>query len=423
MPDYLAVGSDEDFVRVPLGLDEALTVARRFGFTLPTRKIVNTIHSQAEARLDPKPMPAGAAMTSVAYLWAHNRTIEEQQRRLPSGTLVSGTKKDVVLTPRLASFPGRVAIYGWLRPDGAAIQPLSTVHGAWYADYSHGIRLVSDTVFVDGQARSVFDVLEDPAQAGLLSDEGPDPNARRLLGPEPEADAAGGQGGARRLAAPETEVVVRVALRVPDPGPVPERSAPPAPVLVRPEVVEGEPAPLHLGHAQLPAAAARHLALVERQVHVLRRVAVQVEDAERAAAPGKGAGRERVRAAPVPAAARATRGLVAGRSADAAPVRRDRRTRTCPPGGPRCARRASGGRPPRRRLRGPGRIDSRAASSAPAQAPSHSCASQSLFPSASHTSAASLARIQTTGSSHGMSGNSNWSMQERACSGPSFAGS
>jgi len=190
MPDYLAVGSDEDFVRVPLGLDEALTVARRFGFTLPTRKIVNTIHSQAEARLDPKPMPAGAAMTSVAYLWAHNRTIEEQQRRLPSGALVSGTKKDVVLTPRLASNPGRVAIYGWLRPDGAAIQPLSTVHGAWYADYSHGIRLVSETIFVDGQARSVFDVLEDPAQVGLLSDEGVVRNARRLLGPEPVIRAA-----------------------------------------------------------------------------------------------------------------------------------------------------------------------------------------------------------------------------------------
>lgn len=190
MPDYLAVGSDEDFVRVPLGLEEAATVARRFGFTLPTRKIVNTIHSQAEARLDPKPMPAGPAMTSVAYLWAHDRTIAQQQRRLPSGTLVSGTKKDVVLTPRLSSFPGRVAIYGWLRPDGAAIQPLSTVHGARYADYSHGIRLVSDTVFVDGQARSVFDVLEDPAQAGLLSDEGPDPNARHLLGPDPGRGAA-----------------------------------------------------------------------------------------------------------------------------------------------------------------------------------------------------------------------------------------
>lgn len=190
MPDYLAVGSDEDFVRVPLGLPEALAVARRFGFTLPTRKLVDCIHGQAEARLDPRPMPAGPSMTSVAWLWAHNRTIEEQARRLKPGALVSGTKKDVVLTPRLAAHPGRVAIYGWIRPDGTPIQPLSTVHGAWYADYSHGIRLVSSTVQVDGQARSVFDVLEDPSESGLLSDEGPDPNARRLLAPGPVSTGA-----------------------------------------------------------------------------------------------------------------------------------------------------------------------------------------------------------------------------------------
>jgi hypothetical protein len=181
MPDYLAVGSDEDHVRVPLGLPEALTVARRLGFTLPTRKLVDTIHLHAEVKVEPKPMPAGAAMTSVAYFCAHNQTIERQLRRRPPGTLVSGAKKDVVITPRLASHPGRVAIYGWLRPDGAAIQPLSTVHGAGYADYSHGIRLVSRTVLVDGKARSVFDVLEDPIQAALLSDEGPDPNARLLF--------------------------------------------------------------------------------------------------------------------------------------------------------------------------------------------------------------------------------------------------
>lgn len=185
MPDYLAVGSDEDFVRVPLGLPEALAIARRFGFALPTRKLVNTIHRQAELRVEPKPMAAGPAMTSVEYFRAHNGTIEGQLRRRPAGALVSGSKKDVVITPRLAAFPGRVAIYGWLRPDGSPIQPLSTVHGARYADYSHGVRLVSRTVLVGGKARSVFDVLEDPSQAGLLSDEGPDPYARRLLGPDP----------------------------------------------------------------------------------------------------------------------------------------------------------------------------------------------------------------------------------------------
>ena len=135
-------------------------------------------------------------MTTVAYFLAHDRAIAGQQRDLPPGTLVSGSKKDLVITPRLAAFPGRVAIYGWLRPDGAAIQPLSTVHAAWYADYSHGIRLVSDTVFVEGRARSVFDLLEDPAQVALLSDEGVDPNARRLLEP---ARVAANQGAGRLL--------------------------------------------------------------------------------------------------------------------------------------------------------------------------------------------------------------------------------
>ena len=48
MPDYLAVGSDEDFVRVPLGLPGGPHRRPRFGFTLPTRKIVNSIHRQAE---------------------------------------------------------------------------------------------------------------------------------------------------------------------------------------------------------------------------------------------------------------------------------------------------------------------------------------------------------------------------------------
>ena len=35
---------------------------------------------------------------------------------------------------KLYEFPDRVAIYGWHRPDGRPIQPLSTVHGFRYAD-------------------------------------------------------------------------------------------------------------------------------------------------------------------------------------------------------------------------------------------------------------------------------------------------
>ena len=59
------------------------------------------------------------------------------------------------------------------RDAGQPIQPLSTVHGANYADYSHGIRLVSRWALIDGKLRLIRDLLQDPATARVLSDEGP----------------------------------------------------------------------------------------------------------------------------------------------------------------------------------------------------------------------------------------------------------
>lgn len=183
MPEYLAIGSDEDFLRIPMNLYTASAVASRMGFILPTRKIVDAIYRQAAFHFSPEPMTPGPQMGSTEYYKVHNEKIQMQARSLGVmlGDLVSGHKKDVVLTNLLASNPGRIAIYGWHRPTGIAIQPLSTVHGACYADYSHGIRLVSETVLVDGQPRSVYDVLQDPVAARALSDEGPIPNIRELM--------------------------------------------------------------------------------------------------------------------------------------------------------------------------------------------------------------------------------------------------
>jgi hypothetical protein len=100
--------------------------------------------------------------------------IEKQSRAhgIHLGTLVSGHKKDVVITNRLINRPGQIAIYGWHRAKGAPIQPLSTVHGANYADYSHGIRLISEMAIIDGEARSTDDILRDSLFASVLSDEG-----------------------------------------------------------------------------------------------------------------------------------------------------------------------------------------------------------------------------------------------------------
>ena len=86
--------------------------------------------------------------------------------------LVAGHKKDVVIANKVFTTPGKVAIYGWHKPDGKPIQPLYTGHAASWVDYSHGIRLVSRRMMVDGVATTIDAVLADPRLAPLLSNEG-----------------------------------------------------------------------------------------------------------------------------------------------------------------------------------------------------------------------------------------------------------
>jgi len=181
MPDYLAIGSDGDYVLVPMALETALAVGARHGFVLPTRKMVDAIYAQSAVQLTPRPLPASGAMGSTSYFRQHDRLIREQRRAASAqaGALTAGHKKDVVLAARLGRVPQRVAIYGWHQGVGRPIQPLSTVHGLRYVDYSHGVRLVSAVAFVDGVPRPISEVLEDPLLAHALSDEGPIP---RLAG-------------------------------------------------------------------------------------------------------------------------------------------------------------------------------------------------------------------------------------------------
>ena len=182
-PDYLAIGSDSDFLRIPMNLHTAATIAERFGFVLPTRKMVDAIYLQSRYHLVPQPLPAGPQMRSTAYYWNHNQLIKDQVHAIGArlGELISGDKKDVVMSNRLATHVGRIAIYGWHRGAGEPIQPLSTVHGANYADYSHGIRLISEWALINGKLQSVRALLRDPSTAGILSDEGPIEVNSRLL--------------------------------------------------------------------------------------------------------------------------------------------------------------------------------------------------------------------------------------------------
>jgi hypothetical protein len=171
MPDYLAVGSDADFIRMPMTPQTAQQIADLFGCTLPTRKLVDAVDAQAEVKLAPHPMTE--AREAVATFAEHNRIIERQRAGNPLGLLATGIKKDIVLTPRIFDKPNRLAIYGWRQLDGKPIQPLTIVHWNQYVDYSHGVRIVRNEIDVNGETFHITKLMSDPNRCDLVSDEGP----------------------------------------------------------------------------------------------------------------------------------------------------------------------------------------------------------------------------------------------------------
>lgn len=187
MPDVLSVGTDDDYIHAEIAAHTGYLVGRSLNSSLPTRLIAQQIHAAAtvNSRLIPQPEgpPYDSTMSNIPRLWQHESMIRSQiaERGIDptlTGTLLTGHKKDVVLTPQLLRDPSRVAIFGWFYPNGTYIQPLNAKsHAKWYADYSHGIRLVArEMTIVDPnqQPRSIdyFDVLQNCDYAHLLSDEG-----------------------------------------------------------------------------------------------------------------------------------------------------------------------------------------------------------------------------------------------------------
>ena len=192
MKDYLSIGTENNFVRMPMNLYTAAAIANKLDMTLPTRKMVNKIYRYSNQKLKPTPMPPTREMTSSFYYLKHNSLIEDQifSKGFAQDDLLVGHKKDIVLSPKLQVKNFSIAIYGWHRSDNRPIQPLSTVHGAEYADYSHGIRLISKQVTIDGVTHDLHELLKDPKKAWLISDEGTiysvtdiiDTHARKAVG-------------------------------------------------------------------------------------------------------------------------------------------------------------------------------------------------------------------------------------------------
>ena len=177
LPDYLSIGNDADYVRMPMGPLGAQRVADSLYCSLPTTFLVDRIAEAAEGRIEIFPFrPVGDRNMKPLCFEDSNNAINALMRSkgLKFGQFVSGLKKDVVLTTRLeneAGFDRHVAIYGWHHPDGHPQQPLFIRHGNFYSDYSHGIRLIYRTIKIDGKEYDLRKVLEDPFMFRIVSDE------------------------------------------------------------------------------------------------------------------------------------------------------------------------------------------------------------------------------------------------------------
>lgn len=190
MPDYIAIGSNEDFVRVPLSPIIAQALAFKYGLSLPTKTIVEETYLQAGKRvIGPSYSHADEFEENSAYLDSpgfylrSNQDIQDQLKGVIPGTLVSGGKKELVVSPFVAvRFKGgkadeSIAFYGLYDSEGTPIQR-TPGHGGEsgyrHTEYALGVRFMSPMIVVKNGAgeRRVMrmqDALKDPEVAKVIS--------------------------------------------------------------------------------------------------------------------------------------------------------------------------------------------------------------------------------------------------------------
>lgn len=178
LPDYFAIGNNEDYFYVPMTPILAQKVARLAKCILPTKAIVDRIYDQATIKLRPQPIPPTKAMTTLPVFIAHSDSIQQQIKNfLPNhrtGSLTAGNKKDIIISNKIyGEATPRVVIYGWHKPDGKAIQPVYNKHTNTWADYSHGVRLIQNKIFINNKKASLKKALRKAEICKAFSDEGP----------------------------------------------------------------------------------------------------------------------------------------------------------------------------------------------------------------------------------------------------------
>lgn len=177
--DYIAIGSDEDYMYMPMTPTCAQYLADSLNCTLPAKKMVDMIYSAAEDKLYPQPIPPSTQMTTIPVFMQHTDSVTLQIHELgidrSANHITGGHKKDIIISNKIYSTDrtyDRVVIYGWHRSENDPIQPVYNGHSADYADYSHGVRLIANEAFINEESVWIDSILMDPELSVLLSHEG-----------------------------------------------------------------------------------------------------------------------------------------------------------------------------------------------------------------------------------------------------------
>ena len=177
--DYIAIGSDEDYLYIPMTPSAAQYLADILECSLPTKKLVDYIYDSSDVKLSPQPIPPSDKMTTIPVFLDHTDSVKIQINKKgidrTGNKTIAGHKKDIIISNKIYSTDrdyDRVVIYGWHLGINNPIQPVYNGHYASYADYSHGIRFIYDTVMINEDQFQFEDILKDPNLSVLLSHEG-----------------------------------------------------------------------------------------------------------------------------------------------------------------------------------------------------------------------------------------------------------
>lgn len=184
----------------------AQAIADYWDCILPSRVLLRHIQASSDPvvrYIDVKGAPYSIPLAKIETPAATQAASDAANARFaslgasPGDGLSVGFKKSIVVGPNLDG--SHVAIYGGIGgtydPPWNVVQPYSTIHGASYGDYSHGITLVSRKCQLDGSDADLrTDVFgsTDPAVYGLVTDQGRFDPIFPNAGPKSRAEFSGG---------------------------------------------------------------------------------------------------------------------------------------------------------------------------------------------------------------------------------------